>query len=265
MNEGSVPPAPGRGRALWDGARACFGLGLLGLLGLGWSLLAVPLYYLLPGRAALALGRGVIRGGFRFYLSVLAGVGACRFDLTALDALVGQGPMIIAPNHPALIDAVLVLSRLPRLACIMKASILGSPVFGAGARLAGYIRNDDPRSMIHQAVAELYAGRQLLLFPESTRSTARPVGPIRGSTGLIAKQARVPVQTVFIETDSPFLTKGWPLSRCPRLPIHYRVRLGRRFDPPEDVHAFVGELEDYFNTALADACLPPFMGTTSNG
>lgn len=259
MSEEIVVPAASvsaRMRMLWDAARVCFGLGLLGLLGLGWSLFAVPLYYLLPKRAGASLGRGMIHSGFRFYLRALAALGACRFDLDALDALRGQGAMVIAPNHPALIDAVLVLSRLPQLACIMKASILDNPALGAGARLAGYIRNDDPHRMIQRAVAELQAGRQLLLFPESTRSTRYPVGPMRGSAGLIAKQAKVPVQTVFIETDSAFLAKGWPIFRCPQLPISYRVRLGRRFAPPEDVHAFVGELEGYFKEALADACLP---------
>jgi len=50
---------------------------------------------------------------------------------------------------------------------------------------------------------------------------------------------------VFIEADSPFLGKGWPLLRRPALPVRYRVRLGRRFDPPRDLHAFMRELEQY--------------------
>jgi hypothetical protein len=34
------------------------------------------------------------------------------------------------------------------------------------------------------------------------------------------------------------------------LPINYRLRLGRRFDPSPDVDAFVAELESYFHTEL---------------
>jgi Tat protein secretion system quality control protein TatD with DNase activity len=74
-----------------------------------------------------------------------------------------------------------------------------------------------------------------------------------GSVGLIAKHARVPVQTLIIETDSPFLSKGWPLFKRPRLPIIYRVRLGRRFDPPADVAAFTAQLDRYYREALADS------------
>lgn len=248
--------AAGRLRSLWDGARTYFGLALLGITGLAWTLFAVPLYYLLPRRPGLLAGRWLIHVAFRWYLRILRWIGACRFDLTALDALRDQGPMIVAPNHPSLIDAVLVISRLPGLACIMKSSILDNPSLGAGARLARYIRNDDLHGMIQRAVADLREGHQLLLFPEGTRSGAAPIGALKGSVGLIAKQAGVPVQTVLIETDSPFLGKGWALRAIPRLPITYRVTLGRRFDPPERVQGFVAELDAYFHDTLQDAMLP---------
>jgi hypothetical protein len=70
---------------------------------------------------------------------------------------------------------------------------------------------------------------------------------------LIAKHANVAVQTLVIETDSPFLSKGWPLFRRPTLPITYRVRLGKRFDPPSDVEAFTTELDRYYRQALQGA------------
>jgi hypothetical protein len=37
------------------------------------------------------------------------------------------------------------------------------------------------------------------------------------------------------------------------MPIMFRIRLGRRFDPPEDVRAFDAALEDYFRGELANA------------
>ncbi|MDP9008186.1 MAG: 1-acyl-sn-glycerol-3-phosphate acyltransferase, partial [Pseudomonadota bacterium] len=80
-----------------------------------------------------------------------------------------------------------------------------------------------------------------------------PINPLVGSVGLIAKHARVPVQTLLIETDSPFLSKGWPLFKRPSLPITYRVRLGRRFDPPADVAAFTQELDGYYRQSLENA------------
>ncbi len=235
------------------------GLGLLGAMSLTWSLASVPLYYLLPKRWGEPLGRWVITRGFRQYLGALTLIGACRFDLSELDALRRDGPLVIAPNHPGLLDAVMVISRLPNLACIMKAEIVDNLFLGAGARLAGYIRNDAQLSMIKQSVAELKSGSHLLIFPEGTRTTRWPVNPCKGTAALIASRARVPIQTVLIETDSAYLSKGWPLFRRPALPIHYRVRLGRRFEPPAKAGASTAELERYFIDALRDAprFLPP--------
>jgi 1-acyl-sn-glycerol-3-phosphate acyltransferase len=241
-------------RTLWAYVALYYGLGLLGIGSFAWGLLAPALRFLLPAERARALGRRAITRGFRLYLGALELVGACRFDLRELDRLRDAGPLILAPNHPSLIDAVMLLSRVPQAACVLKAPLIESILFGSGARLAGYIRNDAPVGMVRRAVAELRGGGQVLLFPEGTRTTRTPLNPFRGAISLISSQSGAPVQTIFIETDSAFLGKGWPLTRRPDLPICYRVRLGRRFEPPRDLHAFMRELEQYCSRELAADC-----------
>ncbi len=243
-----------------DAALTGTGLALFGLMGLAWTPLALLLRPLLPGRTAHLFGRWANRRGFQAYLWVLQRSGACRFDLSALDALRGQGPLIVAPNHPSLIDAVLLISRLPGLSCVMKSSLLGNPMLGAGARLAGYIGNEDLRRMVELAVAELRGGGQLLFFPEGTRSERSPIGPVTGMVGLIAKRAGVAVQTVLIESDSDFLGKRWSPRDIPRLPVRYRVRLGPRLQPPADAQEFVAQLDASLRHALretASVAAPP--------
>jgi 1-acyl-sn-glycerol-3-phosphate acyltransferase len=146
----------------------------------------------------------------------------------------------------------LILTRHPNLVCVMKSQLMRNVFLGSGSRLARYVRNDSSRQMVKESVAHLQAGGVLLLFPEGTRTTRAPINrPLAASVGLIAKHAKVPVQTLLIETDSPFLSKGWPLFKRPTLPIVYRVRLGRRFDPPSNVTAFTEELDSYYRQALA--------------
>lgn len=232
-----------------------FGLFALALICLTWTPFALLLQILLPERLARPIGRRGIAYGFRLYLWILTAVGACRFDLSALDRLRDSGPMILAPNHPSLLDAVMVISRLPNLVCIMKAELMDNLFLGAGARLAGYIPNKSPRAMIKAACRDLELGGQLLLFPEGTRTTRPPVNPLVPATGAIARLADVPVQTILIETDSAFLAKGWPLFRCPEMPLHYRVRLGRRLDPPDKDQDLTPVLEGYFNEVLASRTL----------
>jgi 1-acyl-sn-glycerol-3-phosphate acyltransferase len=227
-----------------------FGLVFLGILFLLWNPVAIILRPLLPRAWARTVGRWAVTTGFRIYLGGLALTRACRFDLSALDALRGEPPLIIAPNHPGLIDAALVLSRLPAT-CIMKAELMRNLFLSPGAHLAGYIRNDTVHGMIVNSTASLRQGAHLLVFPEGTRTTRSPVNPFIRSVGIIARHAGVAVQTVFIDTDSPYLSKGWPLFRKPTFPITYRIRLGKRFDPPEKTREFVNELERYFAEELA--------------
>ncbi|MBK9605076.1 MAG: 1-acyl-sn-glycerol-3-phosphate acyltransferase [Betaproteobacteria bacterium] len=232
-----------------------FGLGVLGLLCLLWSPFSWVLYRLQPQSAGGRLGRYMNMRWFRFYLWTLAASGACRFDIRGLDALRDQPPVIIAPNHPSLLDAVMVISRLPNIVCIMKTELMNNLFLRSGARLARYIGNASMLDMIRSAADALRQGNHLLLFPEGTRTVREPVNEFTNAVGLIARRAGVPVQTVFIESDSRYLGKGWPLFKRPSMPINYRIRLGKRFDPPQDVRAFTVEMEQYFAGELAAATL----------
>lgn len=243
----------------YDGLVQYLGLAWLGLLCLAWTPIALLIFPLLPERAGRALGRYTIMAVFRLYLASLEASRRFSFDLDALDVLRDAPPLILAPNHPSLLDAVMVISRLPNVACVMKAELMNNVFLGAGARLARYIRNEPVRRMVQLATQDFDCGSHLLLFPEGTRTTADPINPLKGSIGLIAHKAQVPVQTILIETDSRYLSKGWSLFRKPPMPIHYRVRLGRRFDPPRHTQRFMAELEHYFAHELVQgsAFYPP--------
>jgi 1-acyl-sn-glycerol-3-phosphate acyltransferase len=243
-------------KTLYDRVALYAMLAVLGIICLTWSAIALLLYPL-PRHLGIAAGRFGIMAGFRLYSWLLSLSGAYRLDLSALDSLRGGPPLILAPNHPCLIDALLILTRHPNLACVMKGALMSNIFLGSGSRLARYIRSDMPRQMIREAVADLRSGGTLLLFPEGTRTTRSPINPLTASVGVIAKHAGVPVQTLIIETDSAYLSKGWTLFRRPSsLPITYRVRLGRRFDPPTDVAAFMRVLEQEYSQQLASGPHP---------
>jgi len=235
------------------------GLGALALICLLWLPFAMLLQPLLPRRLGQPLGRFVIRIGLRVYLAFLETVCGCRFDLRELDQLRDAGPLIVVANHPSLLDAVMILSRLPNAVCIMKAALLNNILFGAAARLARYIPNDTPLRMINDARDELQRGAQLVIFPEGSRTKAFPLDPCMPTAGLIANRAGVPVQTLLIEFSTPYLGKAWPLFRRPVLPLHCRIRLGRRFSPTGTVKAFAAELEAYLRDELNAA--PPLSSS----
>lgn len=219
---------------------------VLGLISLTWNFVAMLLYPVLPRERGKAVGRAGIAYGYRLFWWLASLTGIMQMHVQALDALRDEpGGLIIVANHPSLLDALMLVARLPRGACIMKASLMRNVFLGAGARLARYIRNDSPRAMIRLAVDDVKHGGQLVLFPEGTRTTQAPLNPLRPGVTLIAKLAGAPIQAVFIDTDSPYLGKGWPLWKLPPLPIVFTVRLGQRFMPCDDHDALLHRLHDH--------------------
>ena len=170
---------------------------------------------------------------------------------SALDCLGDQRSLIIAPNHPSLIDVVLIVSRLPDVACIIKANLWDQLILGGSARLAGYIRNVSQARLILDATREIRAGSQLLVFPEGTRTKGNDIQPFKGGFALIAKRAHAPVQMVFIEINHPFLCKGCSLLKKPEFPLLFRARLGERFLPPDEVRPYISRLEQYCRSQVS--------------
>jgi 1-acyl-sn-glycerol-3-phosphate acyltransferase len=223
---------------------------IVGVVSIGWNLLALVLNPLLSPERGRWLGRAVIAHAYAGFWRLASALGLLRIDTAVLDALAGEAGLLVVANHPSMLDALLLVARLPRSACIMKASLMRNPLLGPGARLARYLPNDHGVAMVRQAVADLRAGGQIVWFPEGTRTVAPPLNPLRPGCTTVAKLAPAPIQTVLIETDSPYLRKGWPLWRLPPLPIAFRVRLGRRFEPPSDAAALLTEIEDYLRQEL---------------
>lgn len=238
-------------KRLAETGRLIFGYAILGCGLLAASVIAAPLNWFLPERAGARVGRRLATYGFRAYLFGLRLSRTANLDIKALDALRDAGPLIIAANHPGLLDALMVISRLPNVVCVLKASLLRNVLWGAGSRLARYIPNDWFLGSVNLAIEELRNGSQLLLFPEGTRTEVKPLSEFRMGVAYVSCRSRVPIQTILIEQDSDFLGKGYPLLKRSDMPMNFRIRLGRRFAPPSDPRAFTKTLREYFLEELS--------------
>jgi len=237
-------------RLLWH--RLCFYsvVVIFGMMCLAWSLPAAAFYRLVPRRHRSRVGQWGIMTGFRIYLAIMRATGLAFFDLRALDALAAEPPMILVSNHRSLLDAVLVMSRLPRVVCITKASLWDNRFLGGGIRMAGYIRNDTPLRLIRAAAAAVRGGQHLLIFPEGTRSASAQLAAFKPGFALVAKAAHAPVQVVILESTSPYLQKGWGLFKMPEFPLIYKARLGRRFDIGPDLSQGAAAVEAHMRELL---------------
>ena len=202
------------------------------------------------------LGRLLLHVLFRVFARFLRMAGVLELDASALSKVARMpGPLILAPNHAALWDAVFIVARVPGVVCVMKKQILSNPFLGGGARLAGYIANDGMTRTIRAAADSLRDGGKLLFFPEGTRTApdARWINPLKGGCALIAARSGAPVYPVFIRSSSRFLQKGWPLWRRPVFPIRIELDVGAPMMPApgESAHAFTRRLQETSEQGLA--------------
>ncbi len=219
---------------------------LLGLLALPMTLILICL----PAAIRVPMGRRLISRFLTGYLLFLKLFCSVSVDSTALEKVRVGGALIIIANHPSLLDAVVLLARLPRAVCVMKGSLRRNILFGPMARLAGYVSNDDPMTLIRQTCDELASGAQILIFPEGTRTRTYPVNPFSEAAAFIAARSGVSLQALLIEFSSPYLGKAWPLFRRPVLPLCITVKLGRKFEPAGDRLAQTEQLESYYRAHL---------------
>lgn len=210
---------------------------------------------LMSPAARRRLGQNTLAFALGSFITGLVRLGVLHVDDEDLARhAMTPGPLIIACNHPALWDAPLVLRRIGRVSCIMKADVEANPFLRNGARFAGFVPNSPRLTMIREAVNRLQEGGRLLLFPEGTRTHRErwTINHFRPGLALIAKQSGAPVLPVFLSTDSSYLGKGWPIWKMPLLPVSVSFRVGETMvvRPNERVRDFTERLEQCFRNGL---------------
>lgn len=222
----------------------------LGGMLLGGNLLCLA-FVPLPARWRQPLVQLLISATVRVFLWGCALCGLMRLDLRALDVLNReQAGLLLAPNHPSMIDVFLVLSRVRHAVCLMKATIGSNAFLAAGAWLAGYISNRRVDLMMREAASAVRQGKKLLVFPEGTRTVVQPMNALKPGVGLLAKLTQAPVQVIVIRTNSAYLAKGWPIWRAPQFPIYYQATLGARVAAGESVDAVMQRLRAQYAADL---------------
>lgn len=222
----------------------------------GFLVLALVAGPVLPVEKSRRIGQTAMHWAFRGYVALLRGFGIVRCRFSGLERLEWQPVgLIIAPNHPAIWDAVFIMGKLAGLTCILKSVLLHNPFLIGGARLARFIPNDPPHEMVKRCVHALQHGERLLLFPEGTRTRKNEgvANEFRGGIALVARHSKAPVWPVFIRTDSDYGSKGRALWCFPERPITITMTVG---DPlvcgeEETSHAFLERLRAAYIAALS--------------
>jgi len=160
---------------------------------------------------------------------VMAGLGrlcGIHLILSGEEHLPKTGPALIASQHQSAYDTLIWMILLPRPAYVLKKELQRIPLFGPLTGLGGMIaidRDAGPaalRSLVRQTAAAVADGRQIVIFPEGTRTMPgewRPLQP-----GIAAMAAATGFAVIPVVTDSGLRWGKRAFRKLPG-PIHMTV------------------------------------------
>jgi len=226
------------------------------------SILVLPILCLAPGspQAKRMRARKVVGFMFGLMIRTLHNTGTIRFNISGLERLHKYPGTLILANHPTLIDVVILLWLYPQASCVVKTDLWKNPFHWGVVRIADYIDNSSPESLIDSCVNQLTAGESLVIFPEGTRTRpGKSLQFMRGASRIALANSR-PILPVIITCTPPTLTKGEPWYRIPERAVKMEIviheplpleQLVSNPDPsPIGVRRLTEALESYFTHEL---------------
>lgn len=177
---------------------------------------------------AADLAHLILGGAIKYWL-------LCCYRVTVRkSAPLPNGPVLYACNHRAFLDPPMaaIWGRMP-VCYFARASLWQMPIVGRVLDIFSGIpvdRDNPGASSMKGAIERLKAGKQVLVFPEGTRTRDGRLGRFKDGPALFARRAGVPVIPVYVWRTE----HCWPRHRALPNPFGSRleVRYGRPLIPP---------------------------------
>lgn len=201
-----------------------FGFLAFGLGGLVFGTLVVPVLMLVyrdPVRRRIQVRRGV-GVCMRLFVWLVTLLDVIQVRIRGAEHLHTPGA-VIAPNHPTLIDVVLLLALAPQLDCVIKDALLRNLFLRKAVSAAGYIPNAEGPELVARCAAALSSGRSVLIFPEGTRSVPGQAPQLRRGACSIAVLANAPLVPVVIRCVPAGLSKQHRWYDLPAGPLQFDI------------------------------------------
>lgn len=232
---------------------------LFGIGGVLIPLLALPIFYLLPGGLSerQIYTRRLVHRTFLIFIRIMRLLGILTWEISGLDKLKRPGILVLA-NHPTLLDVVFLIAFIPNADCIVKSRLMRNPAMRGFVTLTGYITNDNADTLIDNAKASLEQGSTLIIFPEGTRS--KPSQGIifqRGAANIVIRSGFIPTP-VIIECTPLTLSKQHKWYYIPERKPHFLFRVlddiqinnFMKKQPGLGARELTRYLENFFSTKL---------------
>ncbi len=199
------------------------------LFGVGGALLwlfVFPSLYLFmrnPEKRGL-IARSVVSRTFALFIGYMHRAGILTYKIKGLENLQRSGLLILA-NHPTLIDIVFLISLLKNADCVVRSGLAKNIATRGAVGATGYICNDNGADLINACINSVRSGKNLVIFPEGSRSKPNHLLPFQRGAANIAVRGRLDITPVLIKCSPPTLSKGLGWYNIPSRRFHVRIEV----------------------------------------
>lgn len=154
------------------------------------------------------LSRDIVRYSWRFFLWCAKIVGVIKYEYIGFEDSCNDSSdsRIFIANHPSLLDVVLIIAKIRRINCVVKADLCKNPFLFAAIKASGYIPNTANEILLQNSLSALNRGESLLIFPEGTRTKDSII--FHKAASYIAINAAQSLAMIFIKMRPRSLKKG---------------------------------------------------------
>ncbi|HYZ21392.1 MAG TPA: lysophospholipid acyltransferase family protein [Rhodopila sp.] len=188
--------------------------------------------------ARVAGGRHVAAVGRLWARCLLAGarvICGIRVSMEGMEHIPSHGGALIASRHESAFDTFIWMTLLPRCSYVLKQELVRIPLFGPLLTAAGMIAIDRSaggaalRALLRAGEAAAREARQIVIFPEGTRSGHGHPRPLQPGIAALAVRTGLPV--IPVATDSGLC---WGRRAFRKRPGTVRIVIGRPIPPHAD-------------------------------
>jgi 1-acyl-sn-glycerol-3-phosphate acyltransferase len=166
-----------------------------------------------------------------------------RLDVTGLEHI-PRGAALIASRHQSAFDTFVWLTLLPRCCYVLKQELMRIPLFGSSLTATGMIAVDRDggaaamRALLREGDRAVREARQIVIFPEGTRSEPGQPGALQ--SGIAALAARTGLPVIPVSTDSG---RCWSRRAFRKRPGTIRIVVGAPIPAKTERKALMRALE----------------------
>ncbi len=170
---------------------------------------------------------------FRYFLGFLYWIGVFRdLEFRGVDRIPRDEPCVFISNHPTLLDPVILLSVVGPADCIVKEKHMA--FFTFICRWFNHIPDRTSTELFDECVERLKEGRNLLLFPERTRSPEGGLRPFSRVPAQVCLASECEVVPMLIELNHHAFGKDQSWYDVPPEPLRVRVSIFEPHSPRVD-------------------------------